>query len=239
VQRLTSSWPRAEAAYRRLLVGKSACPRPQASGLAEIERVCETAGRAVRGPGDGSSRDQDAPGRACSLRRGAGRACTVAPHGDTRTWPTGSSCPPSWRGAARAAHPAGGELQSSPRSSRGAGELGRRPPHVEPLPDWMRAKFPWPGSSPTWIPTCSTWPAWSWCSSARPTTWRPSGNPPDARSERLDLLGDCAWTAASTRWPRPSTAVAVTRQFSALSFLRCSSRNRSTVDQARVSFAFL
>jgi len=140
---------------------------------------CARRRRAVRGPGDGIEYETKTRGpRVQPPARPAGRACTRSRDTATRApGLTGSSCPAVRRGAARAAHPAGGELHRRRVHPEAPAKLGRRPPHVEPLPDGCAAKFRGRKIRSTGSDLLDV-AAWSWCSSARPTTWRRAGIPP-------------------------------------------------------------
>ena len=136
--------PRGRQAYRRLLIGRKRMPETRRQRFwAEIERVCETPVEVCADLGRIEYDTKTRGPRVQPPARPAGEGVyALARHGDHAHLAYRLEMPRRPGEVQRA-------LRILPEASyivaafnpEAPPKLGRRPPHVEPLPDWMRAKF--------------------------------------------------------------------------------------------------
>src|SRR5207253_6433936 len=136
--------PRDRSVYRRLLVGRKRMPEPKRQRFwAEIERVCETADEVCEDLGRFEYETKTRGPRVQPPARPAGKGVyALAQHG-THAHLAYRLESPRRQGEVQRA------LRILPEASyivaafnpEAPPRLGRRPPDVDPLPEWMREKF--------------------------------------------------------------------------------------------------
>ena len=136
--------PRDRSVYRRLLVGRKRMPEPKRQRFwAEIERVCESADEVCDDLGRFEYETKTRGPRVQPPARPAGKGFyALAQHG-THAHLVYRLAAPRRQGEVQRA------LRILPEASyivaafnpEAPPRLGRRPPHVDPLPEWMREKF--------------------------------------------------------------------------------------------------